>query len=748
MYDLKVTSNYLSQLKPFVVIEEKSGPKEIPFELEYHTPSQVQQANAFFDDLINLQQYNDTKETSNVKIELKDKTRKFDVDELLWIENERLLCKWDADYFLTRYYHYLNIEGIYKLFEYLVPQKVNMMIIAEQEKLQQAIRKFTVKARQQGETTWSQGIILQRLAFFSDVVSMIASYEKDPSGEMSKKFTAAMNKLPWWNRPHLKSFLSEQEYTYDNGSNFDLGWGTQSSLGRGRTAQVAHLSEIPFYQYPEKAIEESLLNQMHETIWEIVLMEGTAEGRDNYFHRKYKEIIQGMESGLTSFIFSFHPWCARGDIYPTETWIRARSYAYEKWNPSQKTIDHAEKLRKWVSTNKYYSQLWGSNWKLSREQMFYYEVERNNAVKNNVLNTFLKEKPSDPEEAFQHPGQTIYPVQTLLNMSDFAQQKIPQVFKLRGDPREVPPQYWPEESEIKYDGELITIRCNWNPAIPYMEFELVEVNFNGWDSFDPMNKILIWEHPKLGFEYGTSFDSSDGLGRNVSNDAVIEVIRKGTVQFKDKQVCEFASPEIPQSMMWPWLLAIMTYYSPEEQCLYSPEINKGTECLTALEQRGWGNIFSMYDSAKLNQGIVQGTKFGFETNRRTRNALITHMNAFIMGNWCEIYSLPLIVELKDLEKKRIVNPTIGAENEKILGKVDNRFMAFGIGLYALHRDSILGLQKAPWEERIKNQNSIVRLKSYKIDPLAVDAEVQRWEDMIAVDDEIDILISEDYEEGY
>lgn len=744
MYDPIVTSNYLSQLKPFVMFDNK----EVPFELEYHSVDEVQRSNDYFDNLIDIQLYDETKETSNVKIVPKDPKRQWGLDELIYVENERILCKWDADYFLTHYYHYLSIEAKYRLFEYLIPQKINMWIIAEQEIKRVAIRKFTVKARQQGETTWSQGIILHRLAYFSDIVSMIASLDSDSSGELSKKFTAAMNKLPWWNRPYLKSYLGEEEYTYDNGSNFDLGYGTQKSLGRGRTAQVAHLSEIPFYKYPEKAIEESLLNQMHETPWEIVLMEGTAEGRDNYFHKKYKEIIAGMESGLTSFIFAFHPWCARGDIYPTETWIRARSSAFENWTPDKKTIQHAEKLRKWVSTNKYYSKLWGSNWKLSREQMFYYEVERNNAVKNNALHTFLKEKPSDPEEAFQHGGTTIYPVQTMLDMSDFAQQKIPQAFKLRGDPREVPPEYWPSLDEIKEDGDVITIICQWDENIPPFEFELVEVNFNGWDNFDPVNKILIWEHPLDNFNYGMSHDSSDGLGRNVSDDAIIEIIREGTIIHKDKQVCEFASPEIPQNMIWPWLLAIGTYYSPKEQCLFTPEINKGTEALTALVNRGWGNVFSMYDSAKLNKGIIQGTKFGFETNPRNRHELVNHMNAFIVGGWIEIYSMEAIKELKDMEKKRVVSPTIGQVNEKIMGKTDNRFMALGIGLFALHRDSILGLSKAPWEERIKNINSIVVYKSFKSDPLAKDESINPlWTNDEWIDDSI---LEEEFieDEGY
>lgn len=748
MYDREVKLAYLEQLRPVIYLETKSGTKEIPFELEYHSPDQVHQANDFFDNLINLQLYNETKETSNVKIELKDKSRIWQQDELIWMENERILSKWDCDYFLTRYYKYLSIEGVYKQFEYLTPQIVNMMIIAEMQHLGRAIRKFTVKARQQGETTWSQGIILQRLAYFSDIVSMIASYEKDPSGEMSKKFTAAMNKLPYWNRPHLTKFRTEEEYTYDNGSNFDLGYGTQESLGRGRTPLVAHLSEIPFYKYPEKAIDEALLNAMHENVWEIVLMEGTAEGRDNYFHKKYKEIKEGLENNTTSFSLSFHPWCARGDIFPTETWLRTRSEAFSTWMPSKETIAHAEKLRKWVITNKYYSKLWGSNWQLSREQMFYYEIEKKAAIKNNTLNAFLKEKPSDPEEAFQHPGQTVYPVQLLLDMSDFAQQKIPQVYKLKGDPREVPPEYWPTDDEIKYGGDVIVIRCDWNPAIPYVEFELVEVNFNGWDNFDPLNKIIIWEHPIQGFEYGVSLDTSDGLGRNVSNDAVMEGIRKGTVQHKDKQVFEFASPEIPQNMFWPWTLVMCTYYSIEDQCLFTCEINKGTECQTAMIHRGWGNIFVTYNEAQLNKGSIQGTKYGFETNPRNRHALVNHMNAFIMGKWCEIYSLPLIVELKDIQKKRVVNPTIGQANDKLLGKVDNRFMAFGIGLYALHRDSIIGLQKAPWEERIKNQNSIVVFKSFGKDPLTTDVDDKNlWDNIGQVDLELDeeMMVSD---EGY
>ncbi len=719
MYDLEVTSNYLSQIRPVAILQTKSGEKEIPFELQYHSPDEVAVFIDYCDSLINLDLYKKSCETSNTKVEFKPGV-KLDEEVLIWMENERILCKWDCNYFLTRYYKYLDVAGKYQQFVPLTPQKVNMKILAKMQRLKRAIRKWTVKARQQGETTWSQGIILHRLAYFADIVSMVASKDSDSSGEMGKKFTNAMNLLPYWNRPFLKSFRQEEEYTYANGSNFDLGYGTQDSLGRGRTPLVAHLSEIPFYKYPEKAIEESLINAMHETIWLLQLFEGTAEVRDDYFHKKTKEIIAGMEKGTTSLVFCFHPWCARRDLFPTDTWMEARSDYFERWSPTSTTIAHATKLRNWVISNEYYREEFGSDWKLSREQMFYYELEKEDAIRRNALHTFLKEKPSDPEEAFQHAGQTIYPIQTLLNVADRAQSKIPDVYKLRGDQNEISPEYFPALHEIKDNGNIIQIRANWNSAIAFSDFELVQINFEGWGNFDPTNKFLIWEYPQAGASYGMSHDSSDGLGMNISDDAIIEIIKKGTIEYKDKQVLEFGSNEIPPNMFWPFALAAATLYSPEEQLLFIPEINKGTELLTAMEKRGWANIFQMLDMRALGKGFTQGTKFGFETNNRTRPDLIGHMNSFLLGDWVEIYSMLLLGELKDLIKKRTVSPQLGSINDKILGKKDNRFMAFAICLYALHRDSILGLEKAAWEERTRNENSKVQLKSYRLEPYMTD----------------------------
>jgi hypothetical protein len=78
-------------------------------------------------------------------------------------------------------------------------------------------------------------------------------------------------------------------------------------------------------------------------------------------------------------------------------------------------------------------------------------------------------------------------------------------------------------------------------------------------------------------------------------------------------------------------------------------------------------------------------------------------------------------------------------------------MAFGIGLYSLHRDEIIGVQKAAWEERIKNQNSKVVFKSYKrgVEELSIDNRAPlSYDGDGIVEEEIDNLIYELEEEYY
>ncbi len=709
MYDHSITQENLAKERPQVVLYPNTPNEQIhEFELQEIPINTVQQAIDHLNDKIKYKEYRSTcdKNKTKVVIELKDKKNPFTLDEMIFMENERIMSKWNYNYWAERYYRILNHENIEVLFKPNIIQRMNNKIYAKMNRERRAIKKWVVKARQVGDSTDSEGRILHRINYFSDAKSLIASKDNDSTDKMSQMFLFALDRLPFWNRCWRERYKSGEFYEFDINSLLDLGSGATTSVGRGRTPTICHISEAPFFKDPQKSLTEALFKAMHESIWLLQIVEGTAEVRGDWFHREWQDIIAGMEKGLTSWTGQFYPWYLRTDLYPTEEWVNARREAFNSFIPRTDTLAHAKKAEIWVRTHPLAREELGSNWKMSREQMFFYEVERDTAERKNELGRFLKEMPSDAEEAFQHPGHTMYPVRLILSMSDQAQGVEPEVYKLKGSPDEISPALWPTQDEIKRDGKKIEIKAKWSDSVPAAFYDLIQVNFNGWDNFDPINKILIWEHPKNGFDYGAGIDTSDGLGRNVSDNAVIEILRKGTVEFRDRQVCEFASPELPQSLLWPFVFAVSSYYSISRQLLLAPEINKGTELLTAMMNRGWWNVTKIFDSSRIGQDLTKIKKYGFETNNFTRNELINFMNSFIIGEWLEVYSMKLIEELKDIHKERKISAVGSVVRDKILGQVDDRFMATAMILYSLHRDELIGQQKRSWEERERNESSV------------------------------------------
>jgi hypothetical protein len=722
MYDQSITDENLAKTDPKVILAAGTPQEQIiPFELQEFSISTVHQAIDHINNKIDLRAYRETcdKNKTKVDIHLKNPSNPFTLDELIFMENERIMCKWNYNYWAERYYRILNTENLEVQYRPNTIQQINNILYARMNKARRAINKWSVKSRQVGDSTDSEGRILHRINYFEDAKSLIASKDKDSTDKMSQMFLFALDRLPFWNRTFRERYQTGEYFEFDINSLLDLGSGATTSVGRGRTPTICHISEAPFFKNPQKSLTEALFPAMHESIWQLKIVEGTAEVRGDWFHKEWLDIISGMEKGITSWTGVFFPWFLRRDIYPTDAYVRARSDAYERWVAKKETLALARKAEIWVRTHKDVSSILGLGWKMDREQMFWYETQRDEAERKGQLARFLKEYPSDSEEAFQHAGHTMYPVKLILDMSDQAQSVEPEVYKLKGDPNEINPTLWPTIEETVPDGRRINIHARWGEQTA-SDYQLVQVYFNGWDNFDPVGKILIWEHPRLNSVYGMGIDPSDGLGRETSDNAVLEIIKKGTIEYKDKQVCEFASPELPQSLLWPYAHALGTYYSPQEQLLIAPEINKGTELLTALVAKGWQNIVKIYDSNVIGQDLSSVRKYGFETNNRTRPDLINKFNAFIIGEWIELYSMKLIEELKDLTKSRTISQLGSTMREKILGDKDDRFMAMGIILYSIHRDEFVGLQAKSWEERARNNSNVIVLGEYKPDNFQLD----------------------------
>jgi hypothetical protein len=707
VYNSDVIEARLSKIRP-----------SLNFELTEHTYQEVSRAVDYINGLIDFPLYEQTLlEKSKTKVEFRSQAAKqeFYSERIQnFIQNELILCKFSCFYWMTHYYKISDIRNIFIQYQHNDPQKVWVKIHSRLEGLGRAVRTLDLKARQVGCTTFSQGVVEHRLQFYTDVKSMIASKDETSTGKMAGMFTDSMNKQPFWLRPQLQRFETGSEYIYNNGSALYLGWGTQEHLAKGTTVTVSHLSEIASFKYFVKAIKNALIRAMHETIWLLQKFEGTAERRDDDFHKEVKETVAGMERGTSSLYFSFIPYFVRSDIYPPPAYIVGRSSAFNSFIPSTETLIHAKKAENWVKSNPDMREVLGSNWQMSKETMFWYETEKNAAIARDELGVFLSQCPADWEEAFQHAGRTIYPIELINSYADKAQGKIPEVYKLVGDPNEISPDFFPSSNEILNGGRKIPIRARWSSANPEVYYELVQVKFEGWDKFDPINKFLIWQHPNKSFEYGCGVDTSDGLGRKISDNAIIEIFRKGTPEYKDAQVCEFASPDLEQKIMRPFVLAINTYYSPVNQLLLAIECNRGYELQNAMINFGWWNLHKTIDEGKVGQDLSKINKYGFETNGATRGWLINNFSSFFKGKWMELHSMPLIGEIKDLQKIRTISAVNRLQRDRIEGGLsgDDRFMASGIILYSMHRMEIMGHEKASWEERMKTENSRFEIPSF------------------------------------
>lgn len=705
MYNPSIISSRLERIQ-----------KSLKFQLKEYSIDYVHRQVDYINNLINFEKYEQTLlNKGKTEIEFKSAAAKdeFYGQEIQeFIANECIVSKWNCWYWMDRYYMINDINNIVIYYSPNDAQKVWMRIHSKLEGLRRAVRTLDLKARQVGCTTFSQGVVEHRLQFFRTIKSMIASKDETATGKMADMFMDSMNLQPFWLRPQLRNYERGAEYKFDNGSGLYLGWGTQEFLAKGTTCTVAHLSEIASYKYFVKAIKNALIRAMHETIWLLQKFEGTAEKRDDDFHKEVKETISGMEKGTSSLYFSFIPYFVRSDIYPPPAYIAGRSDAYANFVPSKETIRHAEKARNWVLANPDMRAVLGSNYQMSRETMFWYETEKNAAIARDELGVFLSQVPADWEEAFQHAGKTIYPIILINEYADKAQSKIPQVFKLRGDPNEISPDFFPSSEELHESNTVIPIRANYAGNTPPSWYELVRIKFEGWDKFDPINKILIWNHPSNRFEYGSSVDTSDGLGAKISNNAVINVTRKGTAEYRDRQDCEFASPDLPQKIMWPFVLAIWTYYSPLHQLLGTIECNKGYELQNAMIARGWWNLYERFDESRMQQNDARTRQYGILTtagNRGVSGGIIDNFSAFLKGKWIELYSMPLIGEIKDLQKVQTVTG-----KSRIEGGLsgDDRFMAQCINLYALHRMAILGFEKKSWEQR-KEEDAKLEIQQFK-----------------------------------
>ncbi len=633
--------------------------------LQYYNQDQIDGAVSHFEDLFD-------EDAGKLK-------RALNPDEVRFIQNMRKICALDFRYWCAHMplivdWHKKPVHPVLN-----VAQNIVVDVWGEHEDRAIAIIIMWLKARQLGITTVYQLACAHRFQFWQNSNVIIASADPKKTVEMGQMIKFCMESQPWWMLPP-PPYKEEKnmivEYMAIN-SRVSIQAGNQfHGVARGGTPNIGHLSELSSWDNAEEDVDASFIRAVHETPDVFVGLESTGKGQDGWFPDTWNVVKEDWPRGRSRIRGEFLPWFVGTDIYPPEADLRARPIP-PNWTPADRTIAHAERAREYVLTNpllfKHLAQ--GSkDWQMPREQMWYYEIERDTALRKKGLNKFLEEMPADDNEAFQNTGISVIDQDVVLGYRDRVRHPLG-VYAIVGPG--IHQSLIPPRSQWLLGADappVITVNvaavCRSTEV-----YKFIPLKFEGYPGYDPMFKLFIYEWPEDGEIYGIGVDTSDGIGQDWS---VIEGLRIGTPDRAHAQTCEFASPYIKADQLWPMSLAIGAFYS-----VYQPMPNRRAQCRICVEcrgngeivqnelkKRGWINFhpWKKYDNRRpVPNGKVH--KEGVFTNVWFRSMMMDKFLTVIDEEALDIGSYWLVKEMGSLERdpdETSARAAYGAHDDRVI----------------------------------------------------------------------------------
>jgi hypothetical protein len=607
-------------------------------------------------------------------------------EERRWIRNERKMCKYSYIYAATRYFKIVNERKEAELFKPRIPQLLNMEIWKECEVNQWSIEIIQLKSRQLGLSTQTELAVAHRVLFWPRTYAFVASSDPEKSAEMAGMLEFVVDNLPWWLGPvcTAKSAGKSLEFGGINTKVAIQHGNKMSGIARGRTPNVIHLSELPDFEDPEELVDASLLPAIHPHPSTFFIMESTGKKIGDWYYKCW----QLAKKGKGRFRPAFLPWHTGTYIKPTPTWL-AMNPVPTDWEPLPTTIRHAQRAEDYVRRTPFLSKLLGDNYSISQPMLWWWERTRDEYYEKGELHKFLAENPGNDTEAFQSETTSVF---TAEEMESFANDvREPKwVYAISGD--EINERHQPYRKEVDPDAPVIDIPVTLQRQTP-RRYAFTPIRWAGYEKTGEnwQGRLLVWEAPQPTEHYALGIDTAYGMGQDSS---VIQVIRLGSLYRYDEQVAEFASPFISAEVLWPYALAIGTWYAQPHLRRYWPrqviECNAlGRVVQWELKKRGWPNFhpWVQIDRKHVRPGKV--ALEGWFTNTKTRHEMMSKTVRALKDGLLQINSQYLVHEMQGLQKD-IDDAAISSDH----GFHDDLFMALGFCYYSSHFMEVESVVKA------------------------------------------------------
>jgi hypothetical protein len=664
--------------------------------LKYSTPSEISIYRQHLDSLY------EKDEKGNYTL-----TRPFTVAESRWVTNEQALCTLDFRYWANNYARIKSKENIPIHFYLNDAQKVMIDVWGEMEEEEIAIMVQILKARQLGMSTLTEMAVTHRVQFHSHINAVVASSDPDKSRKMAEMMVFCWDQQPLWLMPQRKSGRAGILHEFANGSAVSIQWGNQSTgIARGTTPTIAHLSELADFEHPDELVDASLMRAMHDSPFVLLVLESTASGRDNWWHRKWNLSKRGWPQRRSRLRPVFLPWYLGRDLYPNPTWLK-KSPVPEGYKFPQNVEDHAARANAYVEANPTLQKVLGKGWEMPPEQKWFYEVNREEYASEGNLNKWYQEMPADDLEAFQHKRMSVFAAEFLEEKRNACKAPL-LVLGLQGPEDELPLRLQPTEREIDYNSPfkpLVLNAARITGGKDSTAWKLVPIRWTGGSEQDPLGKIFIYSLPEKFNEYGLGIDTAHGIGYDRT---VIQVLRKATPYANAEQCAEFATDQAGAFEIWPYALALGTLYSTvghdgqqfKAARMVIEMAANGEATQRELIKRGWpASAFHIQMKPQV-RGMVPTNQtmplFGWKTTEATRPAMLDFLMKSLKDSWLDVNSPHFVDEMGNFirnEKKERLEAAEGAK--------DDRIMAMGIVLDSMHRPELYKSATPSWQARLQ-----------------------------------------------
>ena len=253
------------------------------------------------------------------------------------------------------------------------------------------IRMIILKARQ-----WGCSTLVQIYFAWIQIVhrrnwnSLICAHVKDTSSTIRGMYTCLLENYPvtYWpeeSKPEFKPFerMTNIRVIPGRGCRLTIRSCENQDATRGQDYAMAHLSEVAFWRDSDHHSPLDLVRSVGSGILRrpltVVVLESTANGVGNFFHREWLRAVEG-KSDKTPF---FVPW------FEIEHNVEPVRSVAELWA----SLDAEERA------------LWTANEQITLEAMAWYHRKRSEYAD---LRAMKAEFPSSPEEAFTTTGFNVF----------------------------------------------------------------------------------------------------------------------------------------------------------------------------------------------------------------------------------------------------------------------------------------------------------------------------------------------------